>query len=112
MRGVGRPGVVTVPPDLDLRAAVEAAEPGEPSVQAVVRVRPGAALALRQGAQPGPEPDTIVLTDRDLGRIADRVVEFGADAQPVDSPELAAELRRRLLGARAAHRHSPGGGAA
>jgi proteasome accessory factor B len=107
VRAVGPAGVVTVPPGLDLRAAVEAAEPGEPASSAVVRVRPGAALALRQGAEPGPEPDTIVLTDRDLGRIADRVVEYGADAQPVDSPELVAELRRRLLGALAAH--SPDG---
>jgi hypothetical protein len=44
-----------------------------------------------------------VLTDRDLGRIADRVVEFASDAQPVDSPELTAEVRRRLLGALAVH---------
>ena len=80
-----------MPAGLDLRAAVEAADqPGEPAFQAVVRVRPGAALELRQAAPPGPEPDTVVLTDRDSGRVADRVVEFGADAQPVDSPELAA----------------------
>jgi predicted DNA-binding transcriptional regulator YafY len=111
VRAVGAAGVVTVPADLDLRAAVEAAEPGEPATSAVVRVRPGAALALRQGAAPGPEPDTIVLTDRDLGRIADRVVEFGADAQPVDSPELAAEVRRRLLGALNAHTGNSGNSA-
>lgn len=103
VRAVGPGGVVTVPPGLDLRAAVEEAEPGEPAFQAVVRVRPGAALALRQGAAPGPEPDTIVLTDRDIGRVADRVVEFGADAQPVDSPELTTEVRRRLQGALAVH---------
>jgi hypothetical protein len=93
---------------VDLRAAVEESDPGEPPARAVVRLRPGAALELRQGAQAGPEPDTVVLTDRDLGRLADRVVEYGAAAQPVDSPELAAELRRRLRGALEAH---PGGGA-
>jgi hypothetical protein len=103
VRAVGSGGVVTVPPGLDMRAAVEAAEPGEPAFQAVVRVRPGAALALRQGSSPGPQPDTILLTDRDVGRLADRVVEFGADAQPVDSPELSAEVRRRLQGALAVH---------
>lgn len=103
VRSTGPSGAVTVPPGINLRAAVEESEPGEPAVEAVVRLRPGSALALRHGAVPGPEPDTIVLTDRDLGRIADRVVEYGADAAPVDSPELAAELRRRLLGALAAH---------
>ena len=103
VRAVGPAGVVARPAGLDLRAAVEAAEPGEPAFQAVVRVRPGAALELRQGAPPGPEPDTIVLTDRDVGRVADRVVEFGADAQPVDSPELAAEVRRRLKATLAVH---------
>jgi predicted DNA-binding transcriptional regulator YafY len=104
---VGPAGAVTVPPDVDLRAAVEESDPGEPPAQAVVRLRPGAALELRQGAQPGPEPaDTVVLTDRDLGRLADRVVEYGAAAQPVDSPELAAELRRRLRGALEAHPES------
>jgi proteasome accessory factor B len=103
VRAVGPAGVVTVPEGLDMRAVVEESEPGDPSVQAVIRLRPGAALALRQGAPAGPEPDTVVLTDRDLGRIADRVVEFAADAQPVDSPELTRELRRRLRGALAAH---------
>ena len=100
---VGPAGAVTVPPGVDLRAAVEESDPGEPAASAVVRLRPGAALALREGAQPGPEPDTFVLTDRDMGRLADRVVEFGAAAQPVDSPELADELRRRLRGALEAH---------
>ncbi len=107
VRAVGPAGVVSVPAGLDLRAAVEAAEPGEPAATAIVRVRPGAALALRQGSAPAADPDTIVLTDRDLGRIADRVVEFAADAQPVDSPELTAEVRRRLLGALAVHSGQP-----
>jgi hypothetical protein len=100
---IGPPGVVTVPPDVDLRAAVEAADPDDPPVDAVVALRPGAALALRHAARPGPLPDTVVLTDRDIGRIADRVVEWGADARPVDSPELAAELRKRLSGTLDAH---------
>ena len=64
-------------------------------VAAATRCGAGAAAGQRQ---PGPSPDTVVLTDRDSGGIADRVVELGADAQPVDSPELAAELRRRLHG--------------
>ncbi len=110
VRLVGPPGAVTVPPNLDLRAAVEEADPAEPAVNALIRLRPGTGWALRHSGAPGPEPDTIVLTDRDLGRIADRVVELGADAQPVDSPELVRELRKRLLGALAAH--PDGGGAA
>jgi hypothetical protein len=49
----------------------------------------------------------VLITDRDMGRIADRVVELGAEATPVDAPELAEELRKRLRGALQAH----GGGA-
>lgn len=106
VQATGPAGVVTVPPGVDLRAAVEAADPGEPAVSALVRLRPGAGVALRHAAPaaaPGQEPDTVLLTDRDMGRIADRVVELGADAQPVNSPELVGELRRRLRGALAAH---------
>jgi proteasome accessory factor B len=110
VRPSGPAGVVSVPPGVDLRAAVEAADPGEPAVSATIRLRPGTGWALRQSAPPGPEPDTVVLTDRDLGRIADRVVELGADARPVGSAELAEELRKRLRGALEAH--PPAGGAA
>ncbi len=103
----GRAGVVTVPTGVDLRAAVEEADPGEPAVSATVRLRPGTGWALRRSGAPGPEPDTVVLTDRDLGRIADRVVEHGADAIPVDAPDLAALLRSRLLAALQAHGGDP-----
>jgi hypothetical protein len=116
VRGVGPAGVVTVPAGVDLRAAVEAADPGEPPVSARVRLRPGSGWALRHSATsntatsgptsrqtPAADPDVVLLTDRDIGRIADRVVELGAAASPVDSPELARELRKRLLGALQAH---------
>jgi predicted DNA-binding transcriptional regulator YafY len=108
VRAVGPAGVVTVPAEVDLRAAVEAADPGEPPVSARVRLRPGSGWALRHGAStgstgPNEDPDVVLLTDRDMGRIADRVVELGASAQPIDSPELLEELRKRLLGALRAH---------
>jgi proteasome accessory factor B len=110
VRGIGPAGAVTIPPDVDLRAAVEAADPAEPAVTARVRLRPGSGWALRRAAVDGDQndpgardPDVVTLTDRDLGRIADRVVELGSAAQPVDSQELAAELRKRLLGALEAH---------
>lgn len=112
VRSIGPADAVTVPPGIDLRAAVEEADPGEPAVSARVRLRPGTGLALRHGAapmdssagsSPGEDPDVVLLTDRDMGRIADRVVELGAAAEPVDSPELARELRKRLLGALQAH---------
>lgn len=103
VRGSGPAGVVEVPLGVDLRAAVEEADPGDPAASAVVRLRPGSGWALRHSAAAGSEPDTVVLTDRDMGRIADRVVELGADATPVDAPELAEELRKRLRGALEAH---------
>jgi proteasome accessory factor B len=112
VRATGPAGVVTVPPGVDLRAAVQEADPGEAMASAVVRLRPGSGWALRHTAVPGPDPDTVVITDRDVGRIADRVVELGADATPVDAPELADELRKRLRGALAAHVDKGNGGAA
>jgi hypothetical protein len=107
VRATGPSGVVTVPPGVDLRAAVQEADPGEPMASALVRLRPGSGWALRHSAAPGPDADTVLITDRDMGRIADRVVELGAEAIPVDVPELAEELRKRLRGALQAH----GGGA-
>jgi predicted DNA-binding transcriptional regulator YafY len=103
VRAVGAAGVVTRPAGVDLRALVQDADPDEPLVSALVRLRPGTGHALRRSGTPGPDPDTVRLTDRDIGRLADRVVEAGADARPVDAPELAAELRKRLTGALRAH---------
>ena len=103
VRATGPSGVVTVPPGVDLRAAVQEADPGEPMASALVRLRPGSGWALRHSAAPGPHADTVLITDRDMGRIADRVVELGAEATPVDAPELAEELRKRLRGALQAH---------
>jgi proteasome accessory factor B len=103
VRATGPAGVVTVPPGVDLRAAVQEADPGEPMASALVRLRPGSGWALRHSAVPGPDADTVRITDRDMGRIADRVVELGAEATPVDAPELAEELRNRLQGALDAH---------
>lgn len=103
VRAVGEAGVVAVPAGVDLRALVEDADPDEPLVTALVRLRSGAGNALRRSGTPGPDPDTVELSDRDIGRLADRVVEVGADAAPVDSPELVSELRKRLTGALRAH---------
>jgi proteasome accessory factor B len=103
VKATGPAGVVTVPPGIDLRAAVQEADPGEAMASALVRLRPGSGWALRHSAVPGPDADTVLITDRDMGRIADRVVELGAQATPVDAPELAEELRKRLLGALHAH---------
>ena len=103
IKASGPAGVVTVPPGVDLRAAVLEADPGEATASAVVRLRKGSGWALRHSAVPGPDADTVLITDRDMGRIADRVVELGAHAVPVNAPELAEELRKRLRGALAAH---------
>ncbi len=105
--GVGQAGVFTVPAGVDLRAAVEAEDQPERPVTAVVRLRPGAGWTLRHSARPGPAPDTVELTDRDWERLADRVVELGADATPVDCPELVAAIRIRLQGALQAHAEVP-----
>jgi predicted DNA-binding transcriptional regulator YafY len=103
VRATGPTGVVTVPAGIDLRAAVRDADPGEVMASAMVRLRPGSGWALRHFAAPGPDADTVIVTDRDMGRIADRVVELGGDATAVDAPELVEELRRRLRGALEAH---------
>jgi predicted DNA-binding transcriptional regulator YafY len=110
VRATGPAGAVTVPAGVDLRAAVRDADPGDVTASALVRLRPGAGWALRHSGvpgAPGPDADTVVITDRDMGRIADRVVELGADAAPVDAPELAEELRKRLRGALEAHGGGP-----
>ena len=66
----GPPGVVTVPPDVDLRAAVEAPIRASHRRSAVVRVRPGCRLgAAARRPQPGPDArHRSCLTDRDVGR--------------------------------------------
>ncbi len=108
VRPVGAAGAVAVPAGLDLRAMVEASDPGDGQVSARVRLRPGTGHALRRSGTPGDEPDVVVVTDRDYGRLADRVIEAGPGAVPLQAPALTAELRTLFEAALAAH--PPGSG--
>ncbi len=111
---VGPAGVVVVPPGVDLRAAVEAANPVGPHQSAVVRLRTGAAHGLRRelsrtGAQvasaqePGSGWERWSVPFHDVERLADRIVAVGPDAA-VDAPaELAEAVRRRLEAALLVH---------
>ncbi|MHB8340080.1 MAG: helix-turn-helix transcriptional regulator [Mycobacteriales bacterium] len=94
VRADGPPGSVHPPEGVDLRALV-AGEPTEPVGRAIVRVRPGAAHALRRDAlvQQG---DLLEIEFPDLERLADRLVGHGPDVTVVSPPALRAALVRRL----------------
>ena len=111
---VGPPGAVVVPPGVDLRAAVEAANPVGPQQSAAVRLRTGAAHGLRRelfrtGAQqeapdePGNEWERWAVSFHDVERLADRIVAVGPDASVVAPAELAEAVHRRLRAALLVH---------
>lgn len=117
LRPVGEAGVVAVPPGVDLRAAVEAADPMSPTQSARVRIRQGTGHALRRelrraGASPEPAQDAVEAGERwdvmqvpfhDASRFADRLVAAGPDVL-VDAPEqLLDAVRTRWQKALDAH---------
>jgi proteasome accessory factor B len=97
---LGQPGSVKAPPDTDLRALVARMAGDDPTTTATVRVRPGAAWALRREATAtaaGPDGwDRLSLGYSDPERFADRVAGYGADAV-VESPIEAREAVVRRL---------------
>jgi proteasome accessory factor B len=96
----GEPGTVEVPDGLDLRAHVARMADEQPQGSATVRVRTGAAWALRKEAavvESGADGwDVLTLGFSDPERLADRVAGHGADAVVVDPPEARAAVVRRL----------------
>jgi predicted DNA-binding transcriptional regulator YafY len=97
---VGAPGTVKVPPDTDLRALVARMAGEDPRTTATVRVRPGAAWALRReaaGVTTGADGwDRLELGYSDPERFADRVAGYGADAVVEGPDEARAAVVRRL----------------
>jgi predicted DNA-binding transcriptional regulator YafY len=96
---VGEPGSVKVPPDTDLRALVARMAGEEPRATASVRVRAGAAWALRREAvdtEPGTDWDVLRLGYSDPERFAERVAGYGADVVVLDPPEARDAVVRRL----------------
>ena len=97
---VGAPGTVKVPPDTDLRALVARMAGDDPRTTATVRVRAGAAWALRREATAvtsGADGwDRLELGYSDPERFADRVAGYGGDAV-VEAPDEAREAVVRRL---------------
>ena len=97
---VGEPGTVKVPPDTDLRALVARMAGDDPRTTAMVRVRPGAAWALRREAaatRPGADGwELLEVGYSDPERFADRVAGYGADAVVEAPDEARAAVVRRL----------------
>ena len=97
---VGEPGTVKVPPDTDLRALVARMAGEDPRTTATVRLRPGAAWALRREAAGVTTDadgwDRLEVGYSDPERFADRVAGYGADAV-VESPDEARDAVVRRL---------------
>ncbi|MBK5307788.1 MAG: WYL domain-containing protein [Frankiaceae bacterium] len=99
---VGEAGTVQVPAETDLRALVARTAGEEPSRSASVRVRAGAAWALRREATSvtpdGEGWDRLEVGYSDPERFADRVTGYAADVV-VRGPEEAREAVVRRLAA-------------
>ncbi len=99
---VGEAGGVTVPAGTDLRGLVARMAGDEPRSTATVRVRTGAAWALRTEATSSvPDEDgwdRLELGYSDPERFADRVTGYGSDVVVVAPPEARAAVVRRLEG--------------
>jgi proteasome accessory factor B len=97
---VGPAGTVKVPADTDLRALVARMAGDDPSTTATVRVRPGAAWALRREAGTTTAAadgwDRIELGYSDPERFAERVTGYGADVV-VEGPDEARQAVVRRL---------------
>ena len=114
---LGPPGVVTVPPGVDLLAVVERAVGPPPVVgTARVRVAPGRAHGLRRAgrardgdARDGDvrDGDELEIDLRSVETVARWVAGYGPDVVVREPPELVAAVRRRWAQALAAHLEPP-----
>jgi len=100
----GPAGSVTVPDGTDVRELVRDWDSvPAPERTAVLRVRAGAGVGLRQHAvtvQPDSVPGWDLVTTRfaDVGWFADNAASFGPDAVVLDPPDLREAVIRRLKG--------------
>ncbi|MGH3285504.1 MAG: WYL domain-containing protein, partial [Streptosporangiaceae bacterium] len=101
----GPPGSVTVPDGADVRELVRDWDSPAREHTAVLRVRSGTGVGLRQHAvsvradETGP-PGWDLVTTRfaDVGSFADYAATFGADAVVLDPPDLREAVIARLKG--------------
>jgi predicted DNA-binding transcriptional regulator YafY len=97
--GVGAPGAYQPPVDLDVRSLVMAADPDDPPVTGVARIRvvAGAGQRLRHGAtQVGSDPDLLDVPFADLAGFADLITSYGPDAVVEGPPQLRSLVVDRL----------------
>ncbi len=106
VRAMGRPGEVTVPEGIDLRAQVATLVPARATADARLCVRTGAGNRLRRRATattPGRDGvDEITVPFSDLEVVSEEVAGYGADVQVLDPPALREAVVRRLRGVLAA----------
>jgi proteasome accessory factor B len=102
VRPVGRPGDVTVPEGIDLRAQVATLVPSRATADARLRVRTGFGTRLRRRAtatNPGRDGvDELTVPFSDLEVLAEEVAGHGADVQVLDPPALRQAVLRLLQG--------------
>jgi proteasome accessory factor B len=103
----GPPRSVTVPDGTDVRVLVRDRDSGSaPEHTAVLRVRAGAGVGLRQHAvsvhpdesSQSPGWDLVTTRFADVGWFADFAASFGPDAVVLDPPDLREAVIRRLKG--------------
>lgn len=99
----GPAGTVTVPPDVDSRAAIERVWAAAPGGRAQVALQPGAGVALRAAAGAPPDAPAVELDIRDLEELAAQIAALGAKARVLAPPALADRVRDLLTGALRAH---------
>jgi proteasome accessory factor B len=102
VRPGGRPGDVTVPEGIDLRAQVATLVPSRATAEARLCVRTGSGTRLRRRAaatNPGRDGvDELTVPFSDLEVFAEEVAGHGADVQVLDPPALREAVIRRLQG--------------
>ncbi len=100
----GPPGSVTVPAGTDVRELVRDWDSAPAEHTAVLRVRAGAGLGLRQHAVSARPDDTepgwdqVTTRFADVGWFADYAAWFGPDVVVLDPPDLRDAVIRRLKG--------------
>ncbi|GAB1691389.1 helix-turn-helix transcriptional regulator [Krasilnikovia sp. M28-CT-15] len=100
VRAVGRTGVFTPPPDVDLISHVARwSGPVVHTGRAIVLARTGRAAGLRRMAEhtePGPGGDRLTIAYADVERLAATLVGYGADVRVEDPPELREAVIQQL----------------